>query len=100
MGQVSVVVKNSGTRKIIPKMGLYPNPAELSATLTIDAEIDGRVEATIYDLHGRPVQKNVYNKSSQVLSAKLSLNNLAKGIYMVEVLIERAEKVVLRLVKH
>jgi type 1 glutamine amidotransferase len=99
-GNTTVVVKNSGTRKIIPKMGLYPNPAQQSATLTIDAEIDGRADVTIYDLHGRPVQYNTFTKSGQVLQARLSLNNLAKGIYMVEVIIERAEKVVLKLVRH
>ncbi len=99
-GKTTVVVKNSGTRRIIPKMKLYPNPAEASATLTIDAEIDGRADVTIYDLHGRRVQSNVFTKTGQVLQAKLSLNNLAKGIYMVEVIIERAEKVVLKLVKH
>jgi type 1 glutamine amidotransferase len=99
-GSTTIVVKNSGTRRIIPKMGLYPNPSREFTTLTIDAEIDGRADVTIYDLHGRPVQRTALTKTGQVLKARLALDNLAKGIYMVEVIIERAEKVVLKLVRH
>jgi type 1 glutamine amidotransferase/major membrane immunogen (membrane-anchored lipoprotein) len=99
-GKTTVVVKNSGTRRIIPKMRLYPNPSREFTTLTIDAEIDGRADVTIYDLHGRPVQHTIFNKTGQVLQARLLLDNLAKGMYMVEVVIERAEKVVLKLVRH
>ena len=99
VGTVTVVVKNSSARRLIPVINLYPNPAETQVTLTIDSEVDGRSDVVFYDLLGRPVLRDTFNKNSRTYQRKLNISNLSDGVYAVEISIDQAEKVVRKVVK-
>jgi hypothetical protein len=96
---VTVIVKNSSARRLIPVINLYPNPAETQVTLTIDSEVDGRSDVVFYDLLGRPVLRDTFNKNSRTYQRKINITNLSDGVYAVEISIDQAEKVVRKVVK-
>ncbi|WP_336515896.1 PKD domain-containing protein [Pollutibacter soli] len=98
-GTVTVIVKNSSARRLIPVINLYPNPAETQVTLTIDSEVDGRSDIVFYDLMGRPVLRDTFNKNSRTYQRKINISHLSDGVYAVEISIDQAEKVVRKVVK-
>lgn len=99
VGTVTVIVKNSSARRLIPVINLYPNPAETQVTLTIDSEVDGRSDVVFYDMLGRPVLRDTFNKNSRTYQRKINISNLSDGTYAVEISIDQAEKVVRKVVK-
>jgi hypothetical protein len=96
---VTVLVKNSSARRLIPVVNLYPNPAETNITLTFDAEVDGRSDVTFYDLLGRVVLKDTFMKNSRTFTRRINISSLPAGVYAVEIAIAEAEKVVRKVVK-
>ncbi len=96
---VYIIVKNNTARRLIPNIGFFPNPAENKLTLTVDAEIDGRTQVTFYDITGRPVLTAALIKNSRELIHTFNISGLSKGMYAVEIVIERAEKVVRKIIK-
>jgi hypothetical protein len=96
---VTVLVKNSTARRLIPVVNLYPNPAETNITLTFDAEVDGRSDVTFYDLLGRIVLKDTFMKNSRTFTRRINISSLPAGVYAVEIAIAEAEKVVRKVVK-
>ncbi|WP_336515893.1 PKD domain-containing protein [Pollutibacter soli] len=96
---VVVVVLNSTSRRVIPKVGLYPNPVEEKVTVTIDTDIDGRMEVTFYGLEGKPVLSAILLKNTRVLSQTFDIEALSSGVYTVVIKMERAEPVVRKIVK-
>lgn len=97
---VFIVVQNSTSRKLVPKVGFYPNPAEEKIKMTLDADIDGRMEITFYGLEGKPVLSTVLLKNTRVISQSFDIEGLSAGVYTVVIKMERAEPVVKKIVKH
>ncbi len=67
---------------------IYPNPAFQNVTVNIDFKNSSDLELTIYDLVGKKVyeyqNKNQYFYGEQKF--ELNLNNLPKGMYIIEVI--------------
>lgn len=97
---VYIVVESSTSRKLVPKVGFYPNPAEEKITMTLDADIDGRMEITFYGLEGKPVLSRVLLKNTRVVNQNFDIEGLSAGVYTVVIKMERAEPVVKKIVKH
>jgi hypothetical protein len=65
-------------------MSLYPNPATISVTLTVDG-FEGMVNVELVDMNGRVV----YTANSITSAMTIDVSNLAKGAYFVRVTGER-----------
>jgi hypothetical protein len=67
---------------------VYPNPAVQNVTVNIDFKNSSNLELAIYDLVGKKVyeyqNKNQYFYGEQKF--ELNLNNLPKGMYIIEVI--------------
>lgn len=61
---------------------VYPNPASVALSIRITGEVTFPVELRIIDLSGRIVQK----ESQYAAEQQYSLNNLAAGTYLYEIL--------------
>ena len=61
-------------------ISLYPNPA--SATLCVNAQIEGRTELKVIDLSGRIVKHFVINGLHEM---RLNVNDLPDGVYFLQI---------------
>ncbi len=72
---------------------IYPNPATTTIYLHASNEIIGEYTVTLYDMHGKPVQKVITSEPETVLD----VSQLPQGVYTIRVLgnnMVRSEKVV------
>jgi uncharacterized protein (TIGR02145 family) len=70
----------------VDEVSLFPNPAGNELNITITNEIVGEYDIVISDLSGRPIQRIKINKQDLVYTTKVSLNNLASGYYVVDLI--------------
>ena len=70
---------------------VYPNP--VADELTIDAlnDITGKVLVTVYDITGKQVQENTFDKQASVFRQQMNVAALAKGTYVLRVLFLKQE---------
>jgi|GEM_PF-6950661 parallel beta-helix repeat protein len=97
---VTVIVKNGTGRKLIPDVKLYPNPATSLVNVEIDTEVDGRTTLTFYDMNGRPVMTDVFNKSYNATTRTVNIARLPKGAYTILIQVDQTQQVVEKLVKY
>mgnify|MGYP001390801200 CR=1 FL=1 len=64
--------------------GLYPNPVENTANLSINMRQPEKVQATIIDNTGRVVKQWQWNLSAGSSLLSVDVSNLAKGMYFLE----------------
>jgi hypothetical protein len=97
---VIVIVKNSSSRRLVPVLGVYPNPV-MNNTVNVNIETDavGRTNITIYDLNGKPVVSEQFVKNSTSFRKTVDVAGLPKGTFMIVVQVDVQEKVVKKLVK-
>ncbi len=97
---VVVIVKNSSSRRLVPVLGVYPNPV-MTNTVNVNIETDavGRTNITIYDLNGKPVVSEQFVKNSTSFRKAIDVAGLPKGTFMIVVQVDVQEKVVKKLVK-
>ncbi|MDX2046199.1 MAG: PQQ-dependent sugar dehydrogenase [Chitinophagaceae bacterium] len=97
--RVVVIVKNSTSRRLVPTVSMYPNPASDNVNLAIETDATGRTSVTVFDLNGRPVHREEFVKNTASYLKQLDVSRLPKGSYLVVVQVDIQEKVVKRLVK-
>jgi hypothetical protein len=68
-------------------MNIFPNPATTSdqLNLTLDAEISGTVEISMYNLAGQCVYKEKIDKKVENLTHTFDLKNYTRGMYLLKV---------------
>lgn len=64
---------------------IYPNPIQEDVNLSIENELRGTVEVEVQDVVGRKIQRYEWNKNQASLEVNLSLSNLAKGLYLLQI---------------
>jgi hypothetical protein len=97
---VTVIVKNGTGRKLIPDVKLYPNPATNLVNVQIDTEVEGRTALTFYDMNGRPVMTDVFNKSYNATTRTVNIARLPKGTYTILIQVDQTQQVVEKMVKY
>ena len=64
-----------------PAISIFPNPSNHLLKIKLDQAIGSKL-VTIYNLAGRKVYQNNYSQNSEI---QININNLAKGIYLVNI---------------
>jgi predicted esterase len=92
-----VVLISGGNAKTIEQ--IYPNPVHdlLSVVLNNASKGSGRI--VVYDLAGRAMQEASIDKTQDIYSTSLNMKNLVPGLYLVEVKVGDAYKVMQRILK-
>lgn len=68
---------------------IYPNPSNGELYLELETKVSGKLNATITDLQGRVLSNiNLGNAVNGNNSSKISINNLASGMYILGVTID------------
>jgi hypothetical protein len=95
-----VVIVQPGTgRRIIPDVKVYPNPASGTVNVQVSSDVDGRTTLTFYDMNGRPVLTDVYNKVYGNSTRQVNIARLPRGTYTILIQVDQTEKVLEKLVK-
>jgi hypothetical protein len=83
------------------EINAFPNPTENELNLTIESANEGRYRVEITDIEGKTIKE--LSKEIKLLSGKHQLNfnisNLAKGMYLLQVINDKQEILVKRIVK-
>jgi len=64
---------------------MYPNPVQDNLAIVINNEIKGNGRIIVHELTGRILREQAIEKNDRVLDAVINMNNLAAGLYVVEV---------------
>ena len=64
---------------------MFPNPVQDNLDIIVNNEIKGNGRIAIYELTGRVLREQAIEKNDRVLDAVVNMNNLAAGLYVVEV---------------
>ena len=68
-----------------PTLLVYPNPVRDRLQFTLSGLANGRVEAQLFDLNGRLLQRSVYEvRTGQTLSEAMDVTNLPPGSYVLK----------------
>ncbi len=84
-GQLVINDQSNINDQNIRSMNIYPNPASSSATLDITMASAGEVLISVYDVHGKLVKSFVVNAESGQFTYRISLEDMAAGMYNVMV---------------
>ena len=76
----------------------YPNPTSGNVTVDFSSEIDTEVLLTVSDLTGKIVVSNIIEAIQGSNSKEIELNNLSKGIYMLNLRSDKSVSESIRLV--
>jgi hypothetical protein len=72
-----------------PVIEVFPVPNTGNFTLTIKGEESGRAIINVRDYSGQIFKSIIADKSSLLLSVEIDINNLSKGIYLMEIVFNR-----------
>jgi Secretion system C-terminal sorting domain len=95
---VTVIVKNSSGRILILSGKMYPNPATTTVNVVINADVLGRTTIILYNMNGRPVLKDVFDKGTYSATRQINVSRLRKGVYTVSVQVDRSAPLIMKLV--
>lgn len=79
-GRIVASLKSKGTLKI----SIYPNPIHNNLNFQILDEYIGLLDANIYTSNGTLIKSQTYNKTQTSQEFYLNINDLATGIYLLE----------------
>ena len=68
------------------QLSLYPNPASTSINLRMTNTDKGKVLMNIYDVKGRIVKSQVYQKDQSAFQQQVQLASFTPGVYVVELI--------------
>lgn len=82
---VSTLTEVLSSNDISSSIGLFPNPTDDRALLTLNNSFSGIIEINVMDVLGKTVKAFSIVKQSTYTEQELNLNGMQKGIYIVEV---------------
>ena len=92
-----VILINGTTKKTFEQ--IYPNPVHNNLIVTLDNATRGNGKIAVYDLSGRVLIEETINKTQDLYNSGVDMKALVPGLYMVEVKVGTAYKVMQRVVK-
>jgi hypothetical protein len=69
------------TAEIHSDLSIYPNPANNFLTIKYESINSGNVKVCMYDISGRMVKSQTFNKNQIVFQQRLHINSLKAGLY-------------------
>lgn len=81
------------------EMSVYPNPATSEIILKLDSYERGNAEAVIYDNMGRIVKRIIFIKSQNSFLQRVSTSGLGKGLFYVDVIIQKKGRLRTKFIK-
>lgn len=96
---VVVIVSNSSSRRQVPDVSIYPNPATGLVNVKINTPVEGRTTLTFVDMNGRPVLTDSFVKGFSSFTRQVNISSLPKGTYAVIIQVDQTEKVVEKVIK-
>ena len=69
-------------------ISVYPNPNNGNFVISVTGDARGKVTMSLFNNIGQNVYQNSYTKDADVITADCSLQNLAKGIYYLQITTE------------
>ena len=82
-----------------PGLRLYPSVTHGNTMMTVQSADRGRATVRIYDERGKEMKRLLLNKDQQTIQHVLAVENLASGIYYVEVRFGSKSRMVEKLVR-
>ncbi|PWU04703.1 MAG: hypothetical protein C5B52_01095, partial [Bacteroidetes bacterium] len=79
---------------VTENISIYPNPSSSQTQLVVRNNYTGRVKLSVFTSSGIPVQEFTVDKSGTSLTQKITLSNLAAGVYYVKIQMGNELKVV------
>ena len=76
-------VTSIGQEQLSGNINIYPNPSSGTVNISLDSEINGQVNITIYDLLGNRIEDFSWQKQNEQFLQQFRLSTLSKGIYNV-----------------
>ena len=96
---VVVIVSNSSSRRQVPDVSIYPNPATGLVNVKINTPVEGRTTLTFVDMNGRPVLTDSFVKGFSTFTRQVNISSLPKGTYAIIIQVDQTEKVVEKVIK-
>ena len=62
---------------------VFPNPVKEIANVYLDNEISGNIDVTIFDISGKIIEHNKFEKMSPSCNYKINMNGLMPGTYII-----------------
>jgi predicted esterase len=81
------------------QLTLSPNPARASLRVELTSSASGASTINIYDVSGRAVKKQAFEKPNASVQRQLDVSDLKPGMYHVEVIIAGSKKLLSRFIK-
>ncbi|HAS47123.1 MAG TPA: hypothetical protein DCS93_41960 [Microscillaceae bacterium] len=85
IANANVVLSTNQSQVLANTTRLFPNPGGSNSQLQINNELQGKIIVTITDLRGVILQKSTTTKLNTQLQLDLPIQNLPKGVYVVNV---------------
>ena len=82
---ISIVTNGINDKSEQSIISIFPNPNDGKFSLTIENKELGEMQISIYNTLGQSILQNKFQKSSELFTTNLSLDDVAKGTYFVKV---------------
>jgi subtilisin-like proprotein convertase family protein len=67
-------------------LSVWPNPTSEVINIKLNNNVsDSDVYVSLFDIHGRTIKSNTYKANSNSIIKTIDINNVAKGIYLLEI---------------
>ena len=66
-------------------MKIYPNPADNQLNISFIAKENADLEISLSDISGRTIMQDVYSASQGVNVVKLDIDNISRGVYLLNI---------------
>jgi len=94
-----VMVNQVDTKLTDGKISIYPNPATSVININATSAETGNVQLKIYDLSGRLIKKENFNKAFNQVQRTVNINDLKNGIYYVELIVNNKRSSLTKFIK-
>ncbi len=64
---------------------IYPNPADNQLNISFVVKDNVDLEISLSDISGRTIMQDIYSASQGVNLVKLDINNISRGVYLLNI---------------
>ncbi len=96
---MKLTVKAAANASVADAFLVYPNPAHDYATGRVTSSVTGNVKTSVFDINGRMIWSDETWKSGTVIEKTYPVNQMAPGVYTVQVNIANKKVLTTKLIK-